>query len=120
MAGGGKRRNVQTISIPSKEHLLNIIKAHTNLSLAHKAFICFLYLTGARVGEICANRPVLKKDLVIVKKTGWAVYREYTSGHDWRGITIGQLSFKEIEFKSTGQKKFVCLIENVPTEKRRG
>ena len=115
--GGGKRRGVSTMPVPSKETLLKMIQL-TPVSLTEKAFFSFLYLTGARVGEICQNKEV-NYIRQIINKRGWVIWRETKTGHNWRGVTAGQLSTKEMEFKKLGVTKFIYLIENIPTEKRR-
>lgn len=46
----GIRRNPEAMKMPSRQELLNVIEKIYNLE--HRALICFLYLTGARIGEL--------------------------------------------------------------------
>ena len=130
MPGGAKRKDINTIPVPSKSLLAELIRASAKpnpiaspkqqrTSMMERAFVAFLYLTGARVGEICKNRRIRLIDDFITAD-GWHVPKERFTGHDWAGLTYGQLSLKEIQFKSTNETKIVCLIENVPVEKHRG
>ena len=82
----GRRRKPEEMKMPSRQELLNVINKIYNLE--HKALVCFLYLTGARVGEIVKQvkkfqlefenirgKPFLMVNNVLTLKRKRLVYR---------------------------------------------
>jgi len=67
----GKRRNPDLMRMPSRQELLNVINKILNLE--ERAFICFLYLTGARVSEICQRVKKYQLEYANIKGTPFLI-----------------------------------------------
>jgi len=118
------RKNVLSIARPSKEGILAALKdSETTIdkkkraSLMERAFVAILYLSGARVSEICRNKRVPTRTEKITKD-GWQVFKAGHTGHDWDSIRTHQLHIKSYP-QSDGTEKHALQIENVHTEKTR-
>ena len=122
---GEKRRNIESVHIPTKQEIINTLydPVHQDKPIEHKAFVAILYLTGARIREIIPYKAAeWRKRIKNTKMPDGSIKKEkihYWFERNWKGLTNRQIIEKE-ELGNDKTMKTICLFENVPTEKRRG
>lgn len=109
----GKRRNPEKMRMPSRQELLNIVNKIYNLE--HRAFICFMYLTGARISEVVKEVKKYQLEYQTINKVPFLIVNNVKTLKRrtpvYRRIPI-PLTRKEGGFV----KSFIDYVEPLPKE----